>query len=135
MARRRPRDPKAVGECVADRRTELHLTQQQAADAAGISKATWRLVECGYRSSYSALTLTGIARTLRWPQDAIERLRAGEDPVVLTREAEAAEMEMSGGAPFSPWLARRWSMLATHEQQRVEALIDEILASRRARHF
>lgn len=132
MARRR--NWKAVGDCVRTRRVELRLRQEDAAEVAGISIATWRLLEGGVREGYRNSTKVAVAQALRWPQDAIDRLLAGASPGALTQEAEATEAKLAGGTPFNPWLARRWSMLSRLEQKRVEAFIDEILASRRQRH-
>jgi transcriptional regulator with XRE-family HTH domain len=71
---------KRVGAAVKDRRLALGWTQQEGADRAGVSLATWRLVELGGRQRYQELTLRGLVRGLGWPLDAIDRLRAGGDP-------------------------------------------------------
>jgi transcriptional regulator with XRE-family HTH domain len=69
-----------LGLAVKDRRLALGWTQQEAADRAGVSLATWRLVELGGRERYQELTLRGLIRGLGWPVDAVDRLRAGGDP-------------------------------------------------------
>ena len=69
-----------VGDAVKDRRLELGWTQQEAADRAGVSLATWRLIELAGRERFQELTLRGLVRGLGWPVGAIERLRAGGPP-------------------------------------------------------
>src|SRR5579862_7346424 len=69
-----------VGDAVKDRRLALGWTQQEAADRAGVSLATWRLIELAGRERFQELTLRGLVRGLGWPVGAIERLRAGGPP-------------------------------------------------------
>lgn len=114
-----------VGNCIRARRVDLGLTQEEAARAGDVSVATWRLVETGGRDRYQELTMVGVARAMRWPKDAMTRLREGADPDALTADAPA---EQARQPPVG--LARRWSRLTTAEQARVEAFIDGILSTR-----
>jgi transcriptional regulator with XRE-family HTH domain len=71
----------AVGEAVRARREELGLTQVELARASGVSEPTIRVLERprGPRR-YRHGTLRDLARALRWPDDAVARIRAGRPP-------------------------------------------------------
>jgi transcriptional regulator with XRE-family HTH domain len=118
-----------VGVLVRARRIELGLTQEEVARDGGLSVATWRLLEQGGRDRYQQLTLSGAARALRWPHDAISRLLEGAALASLatvedrTPRAGAEQGALSG-------LTRKWSELTPQEQARVEAFIDGILSTR-----
>jgi transcriptional regulator with XRE-family HTH domain len=71
---------KRVGDAVKDRRLALGWTQQEAADRAGVSLATWRLIELAGRERFQELTLRGLVRGLGWPVGSVERLQAGGPP-------------------------------------------------------
>lgn len=90
----------AVGDAVRDRRTELDLTQLELAQAANVSESTIRVLETARRTSYKRGNLRAIARALRWPDDAIDRIRAGRppdeelaEPARLTTESRIAALE------------------------------------------
>lgn len=67
------------GEAIKARRLWLGLTQNQAAQKAGVSDTTWGSVEAGNQSSER--TTVGIVRALQWPPDAFDRIQRGEDLV------------------------------------------------------
>lgn len=65
-----------IGRVIRQRREELGLTQ----GAGAVSVATWRKIEKGIDPPYRRSTLIAIARALRWPDDAIDQIRAGRLP-------------------------------------------------------
>jgi transcriptional regulator with XRE-family HTH domain len=69
-----------VGEAVRARREHLGLSQVELAQAAHVSETTVRVLETHRRTSYRRGNLRAIARALDWPDDAIDRLRAGRPP-------------------------------------------------------
>lgn len=71
-----------IAAAVRSRRSELGLSQEDAARASGglVSTANLRVVEGAGRSSFRERSLRGVARALGWPDDAIGRIAAGEDP-------------------------------------------------------
>lgn len=66
-----------VGAAVRKRREDLGLTQTELAATAHVSDTTVRVLERARRTSYRAGNLRAIARALQWPDDAIDRIRAG----------------------------------------------------------
>lgn len=74
------RTPQQVGDILRRRREQLGRRQDRLVF---VSAATARKIEQGTQQSFDAKSLTGYARAVRWPHDAYERLRNGEDPVVL----------------------------------------------------
>ncbi|HUG87105.1 MAG TPA: helix-turn-helix transcriptional regulator [Euzebya sp.] len=56
-------------EAVRRRRAELQLTQEDAAEKAGVAVTTWRMIEAGRTNSFRALTLVAVARALEWQPD------------------------------------------------------------------
>lgn len=69
------------------RERQLGVTQQDIADRANdlagkqvLSVPTLQIIENARQESYRAATLLWLARALDWPDDAIDRLRAGERP-------------------------------------------------------
>jgi len=107
-----------AGACVR-RRAELGLTQEQAGQQNDeISSATIRIIEATGKESYSPRTLIGLAKALRWPLDAPERILAGEDPRGLaTENREAAVLELSA----------RIGSLSPEKRARLEAYLDGLL--------
>lgn len=90
----------AVGEAVRARREELGLTQVELAQAANVSDTTVRVLETARRTNYRRGNLRAIARALRWPDDALDRIRAGRppdeelaEPVKLSTEERIARLE------------------------------------------
>lgn len=90
MAKRR--DWKRAGQAVKRQRRLMGWTnQEQAAEAAGISVATWREVEQGIGRA-EAGTLGLVERALRWPAGMIERIADGEDPPEHTDPDRLAQL-------------------------------------------
>lgn len=77
---------------------------QQAIDVLGpgvLSEPTLRAIETG-RASPTERILGAVSQGLRWPPDALVRIRDGADPDEITAEAQAAEDDDPtdpGGAP------------------------------------
>lgn len=120
-------DWKRVGDAVRSRRLELGRTQQEIAEQAAVSLATWRLVETAGRDRYQDLTIRGLCRALGWRPDAIESLLAGDVP------QEELHAELSPGdleAVVPAGLARKWHDMSPAERSKVEGFIDGLLAGR-----
>lgn len=112
-----------MGEAIEARRMELGLTPGAFADALGQSTQAARNLRNGLDRGYQDSTRFALARALRWPIDAIDRLKAGhlpdegtswsdaEDPQsrrVAELEAEVAELRaaLTGKDPGPPPRAR-----------------------------
>lgn len=116
-----------VAGAVRARRLELGRTQQDMAEQATVSLATWRLVESSGRDRYQDLTVHGICRSLGWRTDAFELLLGGEVPMAELRADRAggeADVEVPAG------LARKWHDLSPAERSKVEGFIDGLMAGR-----
>ena len=87
------------------REAELLLTQTELAEKANsmagkqvLSLPTIQIIENARRDGYRPATLVWLARALDWPDDAIDRIRGGEDPALL-----GAEIDLnSAAADLSP---------------------------------
>lgn len=115
-----------VAKTVRRRRVEMGRTQQDIAEQAGVSLATWRLVETAGRDRYQDLTVRGLTRALGWRPEAIDLLLAGDvpDDELLVPTPPSASAEVPAG------LARRWRDLSAEEQSKVEGFIEGLLANR-----
>jgi transcriptional regulator with XRE-family HTH domain len=111
-----------VAEAVRNRRHSLGLTQVEAAAAGGVSEPTWYLIEHARQDRYKPRTLRGIARALEWPEDAIDRIRRGEDPENLPHTP-------SLGIPAG--LSQKLSEATPEELIKLEAYLDGLFANRR----
>lgn len=79
-----------LSDAIRARRDSFGLSSKGAAVLAGLSAESWSRFERGSRvpSPTSAMKM---ARALRWPPDALERITAGEDPTSLqTVDPDAA---------------------------------------------
>jgi hypothetical protein len=74
-----------MGEAVEARRVELGLTITEFVRRTGLTDAGVMPVRKGYRRNYQDRVKLGVARALEWPNDALDRLMAGEDPATLTK--------------------------------------------------
>ena len=77
-----------VGHAVRNQRLHLGWTQQEAAEHAGVSLATWRLVEAAGRDRYQELTMRGVCRAFSWPIDAFATILAGDEPPELVDRSQ-----------------------------------------------
>jgi transcriptional regulator with XRE-family HTH domain len=122
------RDWDHVATAIRSRRIAEGRTQQEMAERAGVSLATWRLLETAGRTRYQDLTLRGVTRALGWGPDAIERLLAGEDP---GPQGESLRHERTTEDPEVPvGLARRWGQLTGDEQAKVLGFVEGLFAGR-----
>ena len=87
-----------VGKVLRWRRENLHLTQQELADRAGLSLAIVQVIEGGRKESYRRSTLVALAAALEWDQEAIGMLLAGADPDSL--ESGGTSVQPSGHADY-----------------------------------
>ena len=102
-------------------------------DLAGVSLATWRLLETAGRERYQGLTLRGVTRALGWSDDAIDRLLEGPvDGDALRVEGRAADHRSEGGpADEVPvGFSSRWRDLTPQERAKVLGFVDGLLAGR-----
>jgi hypothetical protein len=114
-------DWQALARASVRRRAELGLTQEQAGQQNDeISSATIRIIEAQGKASYSARTLIGLAKALRWPLDGPERILAGEDPSSLGSESHEADVVQ---------LSAKIGLLPPDKRARLEAYLDGLLDS------
>ena len=99
---------------------------------AGVSLATWRLLETAGRERYQGLTVRGVTSALGWAPDAIDRLLAGEvDPASLVAAAGPDAMaDVTAGDDVPVGFARRWRDLTPEERAKVLGFVDGLVAGR-----
>lgn len=74
-----------IGRRIKRQREDLRLTQQAAAQEAGIGSGTWYAIENARREVYDSTTTRGVCRALSWPPNQIAVWRDEEtelEPVV-----------------------------------------------------
>jgi transcriptional regulator with XRE-family HTH domain len=114
---------------IGKRRSALGLTQQAAAQMAGVSVATWRRLESDSKARFRQSTVRAIEKVLRLPQASLEPLRAGvlpfdihlsdgRRPTDVGFVAEASRYNANfDGDPLSPRMA---ASLAIDAEMRVD---------------
>ena len=122
------RDWDHVATAIRRRRIAEGRTQQEMAERAGVSLATWRLLETSGRDKYQDLTLRGVTRALGWGPDAIEELLAGKDPGLQGEKLEKSSGSQEVEVPVG--LARRWSQLTADERSKVLGFVEGLFAGR-----
>lgn len=85
-------------EAVRGRRELLGLTVKEACERSSLSHPTWECLERLGARVPRASTLVAASRTLRWPDTALHRILAGEDPASIP-DAAATIREAPG--PFA----------------------------------
>ena len=135
-----------VGHAVRNQRLHLGWTQQEASEHAGVSLATWRLIEAAGRDRYQDLTMRGVCRAFQWPNDTFTTLLAGGDPPPLVDASQltppkpaATGSPTGSGAPaggrdasLPSGFARKYLSLSHREQAMLEGYL-EALIDRRTR--
>jgi transcriptional regulator with XRE-family HTH domain len=69
---------------IRDRIAELDVLQRELSERSGVSMATWSKLLNGPNEMFDKKTLRAAARSLGWSPDSIDRLLAGQDPIVET---------------------------------------------------
>lgn len=121
-----------VAEAVKDRRLHLGWTQQEASDRAGVSLATWRLIESAGRDRYQDLTVRGVSRALGWPSTTFDHIVAGGDAPSPDEAWPPAErtppppVRADGTVPAG--FARKYLELSAEEQAMVQGYIEGLAA-------
>ncbi|HUG86143.1 MAG TPA: helix-turn-helix transcriptional regulator [Euzebya sp.] len=112
---------------VARRRAELGLTQQEAADMAGVAVTTWRMVEGGRQSNFRALTLASVARALGLE---VDHLLDPSSKTPATRPARPAVQppdHVSRGTEATvALLAEQLVRLSPRDLLLIQALVDRL---------
>lgn len=110
----------------------LRRTQQEMSETAGVSLATWRLLETAGRERYQGLTLRGVTSALGWAPDAVDRLLAGDaDPEDLVAPTGPdARADLTAGDDVPVGFARRWRDLSPEERAKVLGFVDGLVAGR-----
>lgn len=94
----------AVGGTIENRRIHLGYSKRAAARLAGVSEITWRQLESGARQiapgqhvepSPGKLTKALVCGALQWSPDSIDRLLAGQEPVVVSQPVESGPPDMA----------------------------------------
>ncbi|MEW2578423.1 helix-turn-helix domain-containing protein [Streptomyces syringium] len=88
-----PQDLARLARYVTERRHELQLARTKAADAAGMSKDTWRRVETGQPVRDSKYAQ--IDRTLHWATGSCASVLEGGEPVTVEPSAAKAGVVIS----------------------------------------
>lgn len=73
-------DWQRIGRLVLAERLRRGWTQEDAAERAGVSPTSWRMLESAGQAGYRALTLARVAQVLDWPPDAFIMMLAGGEP-------------------------------------------------------
>jgi len=137
-----------VGHAVRNQRLHLGWTQQEASENAGVSLATWRLIEAAGRDRYQDLTMRGVCRAFGWPNDTFPALLGGAEPPPLL---DASQLPTPAAPPFAATadpanptvppgrdaslpagFARKYLTLSHREQAMLEGYL-EALIDRRTR--
>lgn len=79
-------DATRLATVIAERRKELRLSQQRAADLAGVHRQTWRLWENG--STPEDYNYAGIERALEWARGSVRTIMEGGRPAALPSERD-----------------------------------------------
>ncbi len=124
---------KRVAQAVKDRRLHLGWTQQEASDRAGVSLATWRLIESAGRDRYQDLTVRGVSRALGWSANTFDIIVAGGD--APTNEEADTPPERSVATPpprvegtIPSGFARKYLELTPEEQAMVQGYVEGLAA-------
>jgi hypothetical protein len=80
---------------VAQRRTQLGLTQSQVQAAGGPSSATIRNIEPVTQTNYRKDILASLERALRWPPGAVDRILAGDEPHPTGQPTPAENVDLA----------------------------------------
>lgn len=118
---------KEAGFAVKHRRQMLRMTIAEAAALGAISTTTWTNVEAGKPVTQD--TVIGVAQALAWRQDWLERILAGEPPVLTiepepasTLQSRADAWDQQQGQTMKEWRESVESRLANLERA-VELLV------------
>lgn len=87
------RDWERLAKLVRARRKQLRMTQAQLGAESGTSEPTVRHLEAQVRQTFSDDTLIAISKALGWSPDSIDRVLAGNEPVVDAGLAGGYERE------------------------------------------
>ena len=100
-----------------NRREVLGLTFTEAARVGGLARETWSRFE-NNKQVPSRTSATKIARALRWPPDALERIEAGEDPADLPTIDDAPTDDDDPNSPDA--LVALWKELPPEQRDRLK---------------
>lgn len=119
----------AVADAIRERRAALGLTHTQVAADGRVSLNVWSLLENNKQTKYRKRTLVAVAKALHWPDDAILRILAGQEPI----DADARRpVDPAGGETVSlpAGLARRLREATPEEIARLESYLDGLFERR-----
>lgn len=108
---------------VARRRAELQLTQQQAADRAGVAVTTWRMIEGGRQTSFRTLTMAAVARALEWD---VDRLLDPAEHHERTEHGDRPPRESVRGDGLVELMADQMRNLSARDLLLIQALLDRL---------
>jgi transcriptional regulator with XRE-family HTH domain len=81
-----------MADAIEQRRVQMGLSPSDFARAAGMTQQGLIPIRHGKRRDYRDKLRLGVARALLWPDDAVDRLLAGEDPATFeTRQTPTEE--------------------------------------------
>ena len=105
---------------VAVRRTELGMTQAEAAAKAGVSLATWRRFEQTPELGYRGDTIRGVLRALKLSREELAALLGGQDPTIAGR-SEAKDWTVAWNRL---WQASNWPSFTPRMAAAIQSSLD-----------
>lgn len=122
-------DTEVLASRVSRRRADLGLTQQEAADRAGVAVTTWRMIEGGSQTNFRALTLAAVARALGLevdhlldPSTTVPAITPGSDMPSATASRDNESL--------ASMLAEQMSVLPPRDLLLIQALVGRLAEDR-----
>lgn len=118
----------ALRDAVEQRRKALGLGPGALAEAAGVTNEGLMPLRKGYRKQYQERLTAGVCRALGWTTDSIDRILAGDQPVLADQQAggrvEVLEEQISSLLVEVARLAR----VVRQQGEQLAALTDAVTA-------
>jgi transcriptional regulator with XRE-family HTH domain len=123
------RDVERLGRAVYTRRRQLGLSQQELAEAAGVSQTTIRNIEAGRVGARRGPSVPLVERALGWKAGSGEDVLAGGEPTVLAEEPAPAGYVSSRRRNLVVLEDVPLEELRAELDRRIEALVREAAAA------
>lgn len=114
-----------------DRRTDLGLTQEEAAATGGPSTATLRLIEGGRHHGYRPSILRALETALHWERGSVRAILGGGDPIPLTDDDPTLPGIPAAPAAPDPLTAAIGQAIEARYAELATEIGDEIANARR----
>lgn len=123
------RDVERLGRAVYTRRRQLGLSQQELAEAAGVSQTTIRNIEAGRVGARRGPSVPLVERALGWKAGSGEDVLAGGEPTVVDGEPAPAGYVSSRRRNLVVLEDVPLEELRAELDRRIEALVREAAAA------